>query len=627
MPDKSKPHVIPILLLIVATIAVYAPSLTHDFLLNWDDNKYVTDNEAVRGFTPEHLKAAFSTYYVGNFAPLQIVSYMLDYTLWGMRAGGFIFTNILLHALNGLLYYLLLIRISRRRLLAFLASFIFLLHPVQVESVVWISQRKNVLAMFFFLVSFLLYVKYRDRGPETGDLEKKSDNPKFIVHNPKLLYAGSVAGFVLALLAKSAAVVLPPLLLLYDICFVAKERRGRWLADKLPYLATAGIMALVALKSQAPEFSGGRTGYHGGSPWTTFLTMLPVLMRYLGMLFWPANLSAVYNPPIRTGVDWAVALSALAVIGLCTAGYCLFRARKDLFFWGALFFIGLAPVSQVVPLVTLINDRYLYFPMLGSAAFLVAMTFSAVEKLPAPYRKGVAAALCLPLLILPPLSFKRAEVWHDSFTLWSDAVARDPANPVALRALGGAYQRIGRLEAALPYYQRALALDPFNADVLDNISCIYLNLGGFDQALPHILRLNEHHPRFANGYRSLGYYHFLTGDLPKAEAAFQKSLSLEPDSDFALRQLGHIYFRLGRAGLAREYYGKSIAAGGETAEVRFNLARLEAAAGNGGAALGHLEAALLLGFGDADAVEQSRELDPLRGAPEFRRLVKRYLRR
>src|SRR6266702_2626618 len=177
MLNRLKPHIIPLLALLAATFAVYWQTLGHEFLLTWDDQKYVTANEAVRGFTLAHLQTAFTTFYIGNYAPLQIISYMADYTLWGLRATGFIFTNILLHALNGLLYYFLVFRLGGRRLWAFLASFIFLLHPVQVESVAWIAQRKNVLAMLFFLISFLLYTAYR--RPETREIKTR---------NSKLLY-------------------------------------------------------------------------------------------------------------------------------------------------------------------------------------------------------------------------------------------------------------------------------------------------------------------------------------------------------------------------------------------------------------------------------------------------------
>src|SRR6266568_9353271 len=165
---RLKPHLSPLLLLMIVTIAVYGGTVGHDFLINWDDDRYVTGNEAVRGLTLAHLQEAFSTFYVGNYAPVQIVSYMLDHALWGMRASGFLATNVLIHGVNTLLFYGLIFRLQRDRLWACLAAFIFLVHPVQVESVAWISQRKNLLAMLFFLGAFHLYVLAKERGRPGG---------------------------------------------------------------------------------------------------------------------------------------------------------------------------------------------------------------------------------------------------------------------------------------------------------------------------------------------------------------------------------------------------------------------------------------------------------------------------
>ncbi|HEX9023178.1 MAG TPA: hypothetical protein VF799_04980, partial [Geobacteraceae bacterium] len=153
-----------LLLLAVASFALYWQALGHDFLINWDDRQYVLDNPVIRGVTLQHLKAAFTSFYIGNYAPLHLISYMIDYDLWGMRPAGFIFTNILFHTLNGILFYMLLRRIAGERVWTLPAALFFLLHPLQVESVVWVAQRKNLLAMFFFLAAVHLYISYKERA-------------------------------------------------------------------------------------------------------------------------------------------------------------------------------------------------------------------------------------------------------------------------------------------------------------------------------------------------------------------------------------------------------------------------------------------------------------------------------
>ena len=152
----------PVILLLLAAFALYSKALGQDFLGNWDDPVYVTANPDIMGFTLENIWHAFTREYVSNYAPLHIISYIPDYALWGFNAFGYKLTNILLHALNAILFYALLARITSRRRFALAAAAVFLCHPVQVESVVWISQRKNLLAMFFFLLSFLTYLSWKE---------------------------------------------------------------------------------------------------------------------------------------------------------------------------------------------------------------------------------------------------------------------------------------------------------------------------------------------------------------------------------------------------------------------------------------------------------------------------------
>jgi tetratricopeptide (TPR) repeat protein len=305
----------------------------------------------------------------------------------------------------------------------------------------------------------------------------------------------------------------------------------------------------------------------------------------------------------------------------------LYRRRKDLFFWGGVFWLGLVPVAQIVPLVTLMNDRYLYFPLVGGAALAAGGMTAAVDRITSPSRRWLAGAFFLVLLPLPLLSFQRAGVWSDSLTLWSDAIAKAPDSPLTNFSLASVYQMSGRTDDAIPLYRRALELDPLDRDTLINLSNLYLDRGEPDQALPYIRQLIDGHPRFAGGFLALGHYHFLTRNLPEAEAACLRAVQLEPGSPLALRYLGVTYRMEGKFEAARETDVRALAAGGESPELRVEMARVEAATGNRGAALDHLEIAFRLGFRDLPAIAGSRELDSLRGTPEFRQLQERYLGR
>ena len=217
-----RPHIFALLILSGVTFALYWQALGHNFLIFWDDNGYVTSNLTIQRVTWENIKTAFTSLYMGNYAPVQILSYMFDYSIWGMRPAGFIFTNILIHTANGILFYYLLTRLSWQRLAACAAALIFLIHPVQVESVVWVSERKNVLSMLFFLLSLIWYIIYREKsGKQQG-----------------LLYVSSMIAFILALLTKSVAVVLPLVLIALDFCIAPKRDRKNLknlLIDTIPF--------------------------------------------------------------------------------------------------------------------------------------------------------------------------------------------------------------------------------------------------------------------------------------------------------------------------------------------------------------------------------------------------------
>jgi len=353
-----KQQTLPVLLLMLSVLAVYSRLPWHDFLMNWDDNTYVTANSSVHGFSGANLAAAFTSFFAGNYAPLQMLSYMFDYTLWGLWAGGFLLTNMLLHALNGLLLYAILLKSHKERLLSTVAAAIFLLHPVQVESVAWISQRKSLLAMFFMLIAWAAFIRYKDSAGSNG----------------RLAYWASLTAFSCSLLAKSASVFFPVALLLYEVCFSAGERKVR-MVDKIPFFILAGAAAVLAMVSQSPDVTGwsgidygGRRSWHGGSPWATALTMVPVFCGYLRMIVWPTGLSAIYAPAIHTTPDAAVLAAAVLLLTVVLLSWRLYRFDRRFGYWPLFSALAILPVSQIIPLVTLMNDRYLYFPMIGVAA-------------------------------------------------------------------------------------------------------------------------------------------------------------------------------------------------------------------------------------------------------------------
>jgi tetratricopeptide (TPR) repeat protein len=504
--------------LVALTLGVYGRALGHTFLLNWDDLTYVLENPAIRGLDLEHLRLVFGGPYFGNYAPLHLLSYSLDQAIWGLEPAGFVATNLALHAANGVLFFGLLVRLGLSPAAAGFGAGIFLVHPVQVESVVWISERKNLLAMFFSLAGVRAYLSFRSREGMRRWVP----------------YMGSLAAISAALLSKAAAVVVPPLLLLLDVGHVPTERRRGALLDKVPFAFAATGLALATVASQREMIEEGRSAF-AMDGLTTFFTMTPIVVRYLAMLAWPAALSALYTPEIRTAPDPTFVASAILLLVLAGLGVWIwFRARR-LFAPYAFFFVALVPVLQLVPLPTLVNDRYLYFPMLGACA----LAGIAIEAALARPRLGrvVSAAGAAVVFALGATSFARTDVWRDDLTLWTDVAEKAPGSALAWTGLATSLADRGRVAEAVPAFHRALALDPVHPLALNGLGAAYNSLGQFEVARPLLLRATELPGDPFPAYMNLGTGYLATGDPAGAERAFEAALAVRPGASDALDAL------------------------------------------------------------------------------------------
>jgi hypothetical protein len=503
-----------LLVLSVLTGLTYGRLVGYDFQTSWDDNWVVLYEEAVRGFSFSNLKKAFTSVVLGSYVPLATVSYMLDYTLWGLDPRGFHLSNIIYHTLNGCLFYRLLQRWYPDRLVAFSAAALFLLHPVQVEVVAWVTQRRTLLCMLFVLLAWEMYCRYRE---------------ELSARKRCRFYALSLVCYLFALLSKSEAVVLPVILCFYELCF-HRTRLRTCLIDKVPYLIGAVLIAAVSMISQT-AVDGARVPYHGGSLYATLLTMLPVFSRYIGMLFWPSHLSAFYAPQIRTAPDAQVWGSILLVV--IFSGIILYSCTRErrIAFWFLLFLTCLLPVSQIVPINTLMQDRYLYFPLLGVSVLVAMLIASAGDRLGAS-RGRLLTYLLVALMVLACMvgSISRVAVWKNSQTLWSDAVVKEPRSQKAWELLGEALAMAGRSDEAIRAYERGYALNPKNTEILQGLGSLYTERGELERGLQLLERLLQIKPTYVTGWAALGTNRLQRGDLDGAEAAYRQALVLQPDA-------------------------------------------------------------------------------------------------
>ncbi|MDU0459006.1 MAG: hypothetical protein RW306_09785 [Geobacteraceae bacterium] len=492
-------HGAPLALLLILAFATYREVLTHSFLATWDDPFYITENPAIRGFSAENIVSAFTTNYRGNYAPVQILSYMLDHAVWGMQPFGFLLTNLLCHAVSGLLLYGLLLRQGFWKWGAFFGCALFLVHPVQVENVAWLSQRKNLLAMLFFLMSFHAWLCYRE---STG--------------RPAMAwYAVSLAAILISLLSKSVAVIFPLMLVMYDRLHRPEGENIRSHREKIPYLLAALVVTGITIAFQSMESGGGRAEYPPAAVVVLPMTMLTVLAGYMRLLFWPAPeiLSAIYDPPLRTAFDAEVAIGTGLAVILVLAGIGVYRLSKSACFWYALFFLGLLPVSQVVPLITIMNDRYLYFPMLGVAG-LAAWTGGQLHNhlADAAARRAAVAVSVAVVLALATASHLRGMVWKDAITLFGDTVPKVETRRQQWFMLADGYRAAGDERTALLCDGQAMKPGPLDESDHILLSRIYFDHGEPEKVGALAARLVKHKRWRQVGLLMLEEYHARRGE-------------------------------------------------------------------------------------------------------------------
>jgi len=667
--EKIRPHLTWLTLLTLATLLVYGRILGHDFQLVWDDNRYVIENTMVHGFSVEHIKQAFREQYFGNYAPMQMMSYMLDFELWKMWPGGYLLTNLLLHVVNGLLVYRLFFALHGDRIIATIGVAIFLLHPLQVESVAWVSQRKTLLAMLFFLLAWEFYRWYRQ-----GEGGRR-----------KWSYLFSVILYSCAIFSKSVVVIFPLIIVCYDYCFSASTRNesdtkmhskdlsspsvsigdpafkpgfpitpsgmtnnlliATWydkpspigwryapILDKIPYILTAVVAAVINVKSQAPAgdnwdaVGGGLTGYHGGSRLATFYSMLPVFCRYIGLIVWPAGLNAKYHTPIHYTADGTVWLAAAALVVIGWLCYRLLRYDRRLGFWALLFWIGFLPVSQIIPLVTLMNDRYVYFPMLGAAALFGAACNYVRRNIPPrtlPLLYFVIAAL---LAAISVTSYQRAGVWKNSLTLWQDSVSKLPDRAKPWIFLAQAFERVdgGNIPEAIQAFKHALENDPTDLYALYGLGNLYGMSGDYNSAERYVNALLLQSPEHVMGNFLLGNIYTGQGRYDQAEQAYLLAASLQPETLEIEMELANIAVLKGDMVKAQGRFQQIEARGTNSPIVAYMLSWLELRLGNEKLALSWLEKALQRGYADERPISDLAELKALRGNPRFEELLRRY---
>ncbi len=423
-------------------LIVFLPTVQYDFV-NWDDPWYVINNELIDGWSLDSLHGIATESVARNYAPLTIFSFLIDRTLWGLNPAGFHLTNILLHTINAVLVFYLVRQVTGRWRLAWAAAAVFAVHPLQIETVAWISSRKGLLSGAFILASLLFWLR-QDR---TGRHE-----------------AWGIFFLALALFSKALAIVVPPIVLSYDL-FVRRQK----FADAFPRQIIPGCLSLwllgITMGAQT-TIVGGTRAHFGLSRLELFAVDATILWRYVGMLIWPTDLCVLYDPPTQN--IWIPAV--LAIGGWIAVAAWMWRNRDRhpmLLFAFACWILLLIPVLNLFPLTTLMNDRYLYLPCIPmlTVAFAgvrvgwlkLVSVFGSEESRRQLTRICGAAAVGGVVVAAGLATQHRLPVWRDGYALWSDAIAKTPSLTVVRIQWANTLQAAGQTEQACEVLRGALA--------------------------------------------------------------------------------------------------------------------------------------------------------------------------
>lgn len=545
---ENKNGLLPLIFVIVMTFAVYYESFGSSFI--WDDFSFVVNNKAIRHFTPQKLLSYFTDLNASSnnvrlsrdvYRPLVTTSYAGDHALWGLNASFYHLENVVLHMANVVLVSILIELITGSFLAAFFASFIFALHPVQVEAVTWISGRSNVLFLLFYLSALIVHVRR----------SRVSSAPGFSL---------PLVFFTLALLSKEMAITLPLILFVYDLHFLPKKPFGRRLEYYIPFVLVAAFYLTARWAVVGGVVQGDR--FWGGTIYENLLVTLKALAGYVRLLVLPVNLRVDYIVGLPTSAFEPDTAMALAILAPVLALYCILRRHKVVSFFVAWFFITLIPICNLVPFKAIMAERFLYLPSIAFAA-LVAFGLARAR---GNVRVLGGAFLAVLLLLYGVTTFSRNGDWRDEVTLFGRDLARSPESARLHYNLALAYLRqyaFGELRnkspsQLLPYYTRAeeefkeaIKMQPDIADAYLNLGNISGERGDRDRAMRYYERALAYGQE-PNAYNNMGIIYYDKGFYDKAIACFKRALSYP---DWAAPELG--YMNMGNAYFMKKDYRRA----------------------------------------------------------------------
>ncbi|MBC7775867.1 MAG: tetratricopeptide repeat protein [Phycisphaerae bacterium] len=492
-----------------------------DFLVGWDDDTYVVNNPAIQQINWENLKKIFSSFYLGNYQPLSVLSYAIDFSIFKLKPSAYHIINLLFHIANIFLVFKLFKKMQMSNVVCYTVAILFAIHPTRVESIAWIAERKDVMYAMFYLLSIIYYLKFRE--------EK----------NVKI-YLASLGLFLCSALSKSMAITLPVVLILIDI-FLDRKFDFKKTFNKIPFFVLSIVFGLLALYSQGHESNA----YKIAKDFSVFerVTLVFVAIgKYLVLIVAPFNLSAIQYYPIEPGEAmpiWAY-LSMAGVIGLLFLGFKNKKYRFEIGFGLMFFFVSIGMVLQFVPFGhAIIAERYTYLPYLG--LFFILGVF--IDQLLKNKNKATIVYFISTafVLYLAAITYQRIAVWQNSITLFSDVVEKFPNTANAYWYRGNAYRDYKALDKAIKDYTKAIELSPTYDAAYFNRAYSLAAQEKHESALPDYDKSIELNPNYAPAYLNKANSLYVLKRYDEAIQFYQKTISVDTSYQAAYLGLADIF--------------------------------------------------------------------------------------
>jgi len=506
----------------------------------YDDFKIIVENCFIKEwkyFPKIFTKDYFTISGEMSYRPIVTISYFVDYAIWRLNPFGFHLTNVILHTLNAVLFYLLLNAVLQNKKIVLFSTLFFVTHLALVETINAVGYREDLLSATFLLVSLIYFVK--------------SDNLLYRTNNQRgftLFYAISLIAYLCALFSKEMAITFPVLLPLFTIFSGKKIWPGILKRFKGIYIGYITVsLFYIIIRFIVFRNHELKAAYQPGGFLVNTLTMIKILASYIKLSFFPFNLNADYVVPlVKTPLEGSFILSITFLISIFIIFAILTKLRNMFACWMAWFFIMILPVMNILPIGNIMAERYLYIPVMGFCVAKGILIYRITDRTLSPRAIPLRRMVQLVLVILMiggygfSIIWKNGD-WRDELTLWTKTIQRSPNSQRAHCNLGNVYMESGLIEKAQMEYQTALELNPKNANVHFNLGLAYEKVGKATEAIREYITVIQLDPNSFNAHYALGTLYQGLGLTDKTIDEFQKIIMLYPNNMNVCKKLVFLY--------------------------------------------------------------------------------------